>query len=490
MRGPVSRFRRNSGARRSEGGRFGRGSLPAAAGAEGLAERMLAAELVRGWAEGVGRWRVLRRLLAIADLAAAALAGFASLAVAGMALGPGLALVALTVLGWLGIAVVANLYGAEDLRSWASGVQEVPRTLLGALILSWPLFAATTLLGAEHAVLGAAVASFGTALLSPVARAAARHRAHSSTPLRQRCLIVGSGRVADQVVDRLAEQPEFGLVPFGIVDDDPHTVGAGTLPTLGRLGDLDDVLTVHEVDRVIIAFSRASHEQLLRVIRACRDRRVAVDIVPRLFEFLGGVNALDQVGGLPLLSIGAPRLPSSARAIKRSLDAVTAALALAVLAPLLLVVAVAVKLGSGGPVLERRPRAGREGVNYDELWFRCASADGGESTRAGNVLSRRDLDGLPRLTNVLRGQMSLVGPRPIPAWQPERAPEAAHQRRLDLRPGLTGPWQVSGRSDASLEDILRLDYQYISGWSLVRDVEIMLASVPGGLFGRPSARLG
>jgi len=460
---------------------------PSTAGREDRLESIVADELARPRAGG-GRGGVLRRLLAAADLGAALLAGLASLMVAGLPLARGVVLVTVVTLAWLAIAVVANLYGGDDLRSWASGVQEVPRTLLGGLILSWPLFGTATLLGSEHALLTAAVAASSTAVLSPLARAGARHYVHRAAPLQQRCLIVGSGRVADQVVERLAEAPEFGLVPFGIVDDDPHPVGAGSLPTLGRLGDLEDILRVHQVDRVIIAFSRASHEQLLRVIRAARDRRVAVDIVPRLFEFLGGSNALDQVGGLPLLSVGAPQLASSARAIKRFLDIVAATLALMVLAPLIVVASVAVRLRSRGPVLDRRARAGRGGVGFDELWLRTTAPGERELTGVGRFLERHGLAGLPRLVNVLRGQMSLVGPRPISAWEPDRAPEVFHQRRLDLRPGITGPWQVSARPEVALEDVLRQDYQYVSGWSLVRDVEILLASVPGGLFGRPAVR--
>ena len=453
-------------------------------------EVVLGDALARPPADGSGRGHVLRRLLAGADLAAALLAGLAAAVVAGLPLGRGIALIAIVAVTWLAIAVVANLYGGDDLRSWASGVQEVPRTLLGGLIASWPLFGATTLLGAEDALLGAVVAALTTSVLSPLARAGARHYVHRSAPLRQRCVIVGSGRVADQVVERLAEQPEFGLVPFGIVDDDPHPVGAGSLPTLGRLGDLDDILRVHEVDRVIIAFSRASHEQLLRVIRAARDRRVAVDIVPRLFEFLGGSTVLDRVGGLPLLSVGAPRLASSARVIKRVLDLVATASALVVLAPLMLLTALAVGLSSRGPVLERRTRAGRQGSSFGELWLRCHYRGESRLTPVGRLLRSRRLDGLPRLLNVISGKMSLVGPRPISPGEGDRAPEIWHQRRLDLRPGITGPWQVSARSEPSLEDVLRQDFQYVSGWSLVRDVEILLASAPGGLFGRAALHPG
>ena len=329
----------------------------------------LTTELTSRRSRGAERWRVLRHLLAWADVGAAALAGAIALPLTGLSDGRSLAFVAFVTVGWFMIAFVSNLYGAEDLRSWASGVQEVPRTMLAALILSWPLFGAATLLGAGRPVLSAAVAALATALFSPLARAGARAYVHRKSPLQQRCLIVGSGMVAGQLVDRLQTQSQFGLVPFGLVDDDVHNQGSPDLPLLGGLDDLEDILRVHQVDRVIIAFSRASHEQLLKSIRACRDRRVAVDVVPRLFEFLDGARALDQVGGLPLLSIGAPRLTRSSRVAKRALDAAAAGLALILLAPVLAAIAIAIKLESRGPVFFRQERSGRGGKPFQVFKF-------------------------------------------------------------------------------------------------------------------------
>jgi exopolysaccharide biosynthesis polyprenyl glycosylphosphotransferase len=468
----------------------------------------LTAELTAVRSRGAERWRVLRHLLAWGDIGSAAAAATLALPFAAFTPALALAFVAIVACGWFVIAFVANLYGAEDLRSWASGVQEVPRTLLAALILSWPLFAATTLLGANHAVLTAATAALGTALLSPIARAAARAYVHKKEPLQQRCLIVGSGMVAGQLIDRLQTQSQFGLVPFGFVDDEVHDRGSLELPQLGGLGDLEDILRVHQVDRVIIAFSRASHEQLLRAIRACRDRRVAVDVVPRLFEFLDGARALDQVGGLPLLSIGAPRLTRASRLAKRALDAVVGGGALLVLSPLFAAIAIAIKLESRGPVFFRQERAGRGGEPFEVFKFRSMYQDAEARkaefqaandiddgvmfkmhkdprvTRTGRLLRRYSLDELPQLFNVLAGQMSLVGPRPLILRETAALAETWHQRRLDLRPGLTGPWQVSGRSDIPFQDMVRFDYQYVAGWSLVRDLEILLATVPAVLSGR------
>ena len=468
----------------------------------------LTAELTALRSRGAERWRVLRHLLAWADVSAAALAGLAALPLTGLSSPRSLGFLALVTCGWVLIAFVSNLYGAEDLRSWASGVQEIPRTMLAALIISWPLFGAAAALGAQHAVLSAAVAALGTGLLSPIARAGARAYVHKKEPLQQRCLIVGSGIVAGQLVDRLQSQRQFGLVPFGFVDDEVHDEGTLDLPLLGGLDDLEDILRVHQVDRVVIAFSRASHQQLLKAIRACRDRRVAVDVVPRLFEFLDGARALDQVGGLPLLSIGAPRLTRSSRLAKRALDAAISAVALLVLSPLFLAIALGIKLESRGPVFFRQIRAGRGGAPFEVFKFRSMyhdaearkadleavnDADDGvmfkihhdpRITRVGRSIRRFSLDELPQLINVLRGEMALVGPRPLILPETAALAEAWHQRRLDLRPGLTGPWQVSGRSDIPFQDMVRFDYQYVAGWSLVRDLEILLATVPAVLSGR------
>src|SRR6201999_1380290 len=159
------------------------------------------------------------------------------------------------------------------------------------------------------------------------------------------------------------------LVPVGLVDDDPSDFGSPDLPWLGRISGLDMVIKSKDIDRVIITFSRASHEHLLEAIRAARDARVPVDIVPRLFEFLDGVRALDQVGGLPLLSISASSLSGVSMAAKRCLDLLGALILLVVLSPLMLVVAAAIKVESRGPVFFRQPRAGRGDGEFQLIKF-------------------------------------------------------------------------------------------------------------------------
>jgi exopolysaccharide biosynthesis polyprenyl glycosylphosphotransferase len=460
----------------------------------------------------VERSHVLRRLLLRSDLSAALLGGVVTSLIFGASPANGLALTAGLMAGLVFFAFIFGLYSDGDLWTWASGLQDAPRALVAALLLSWPILGLAAVLGFPQPALVALVATALTAGSDTVARALARGVAHRRAPLRQRTVIVGSGLVADRLSDRLERHSEFGLEAIGIVDDQVHTLnGAQRLPKLGSLEQLDRVLDECDVDRVIIAFSRATHQELLSCIRACRDRRIAVDVVPRLFELLDGARSLNQIGGLPLLSIGAPPLSRSARVAKRALDVVLSGVALLLLSPILLAIAIAIKIDTRGPVFFRQVRAGRGGRKFMLVKFRSMHRDAEERKRlfeehndvvdeddgimfkikedpritpVGRFLRKTSLDELPQLINVVRGEMSLVGPRPLILEEASHADQAWHARRLELQPGITGLWQISGRSDLPFQEMISFDYQYVSGWSLARDIEILLATVPAVLSGR------
>lgn len=445
----------------------------------------------------------LQRLLLGADLLAAVTAGLVTAAILGVPAVEAIRITLALILSWCGIAFICGLYNVGDLSSWASGLADAPRMVVAALLISWPVLGAAELVEVPHAITFALVATFATATLDSVLRALSRGFAHRIVPLRQRTVVVGSGMVADQLTERIERHGEFGLEPIGLVDDDVYTLnGTPRLPKLGSLDQLDKVLEVCKVDRVIIAFSRASHQQLLSCIRTCRDHHVAVDVVPRLFELVEGAQSMSQIGGVPLLSIGAPPLNQASRAAKRALDVIGSALLLVVLSPLLLATAIAIKIDSRGPVFFRQTRAGRGQKTFRMVKFRSMYRDAEERkkqfeaeneatdgvmfkikrdprvTRVGRFLRRTSLDELPQLINVLKGDMSLVGPRPLILEESQHAARDWHARRLDLRPGITGLWQVSGRSDIPFQDMVRFDYQYVSGWSLARDIEILLATIP------------
>jgi exopolysaccharide biosynthesis polyprenyl glycosylphosphotransferase len=451
----------------------------------------------------------LHRLLALADSASALIAGIFSGLVFGLPLGSTVILVAVLIAFWIGLAFVFGLYSEAGLMSWASGLADTPRLATAALLLAWPVLGLTELLPIHSPILVAMVITSVTAISDGIARSLARGYAHRVDPLRQRTLIVGSGIVADRLADRIEQHAEFGLETIGLVDDDVHSVGdADRLPKLGSLSDLDAVIGDKEVDRVIIAFSRASHQDLLDCIRVCRTHRVAVDMVPRLFELVDNGRSVTQIGGMPVLEIGAPPLGRASRVAKRGLDTVASGLMLFVLSPLLALIALAIKLDSRGPVFFRQIRVGRGGTPFRVFKFRTMYRDAEDRkgefteaneatdgvmfkikadpriTRVGGFLRRTSLDELPQLINVLTGEMSLVGPRPLILVEAERAAQSWHVRRLDLRPGITGLWQVSGRSDLPFQDMVRFDYQYVSGWSIARDIEILLATIPVVLSGR------
>jgi exopolysaccharide biosynthesis polyprenyl glycosylphosphotransferase len=460
--------------------------------ADVLNERFLPADRGRRHAQ-------LRRQLLSADILSGSLTGAVATLLSGLPLAQ-LPVVALAVgLGWPLFAYVCGLYVLEDLRSWASGIGDAPRLAVTALLISWPVFGLLGALHAPRAVLGALAATVVAGAAAGTGRAAARIALHRAPHLRQRTLILGSGEVAQHLVARLRRHQELGLDPVGFIDDEVHMPGELGIPRLGTLDSLADLIEFGRVDRVMIAFTRASHEELLHAIRVCRDAGVTVDVVPRLFEFLEGARP-EQIGGLPLMSIRQPQFSPLSRFAKRSLDIAGASLALVALSPLLAAIAVAIRLDSRGSVLFKQARSGRGGHFFTLYKFRSMridstvevrddgaivkSRDDARVTRVGRVIRRFSLDEAPQLLNVLKGDMSLVGPRPLVLAEHEALSEDWQARRSDLRPGLTGPWQVSGRSHIPFQDMIKFDYQYVAGWSLARDLEILLATLPVVFSGR------
>jgi exopolysaccharide biosynthesis polyprenyl glycosylphosphotransferase len=447
------------------------------------------------------RFEHLRRLLFVADAATGIFSGALVGAVAQASALQTLLLAALLAVAWPVAAFLCGLYAREDLRAWSSGVSEAPKLVLTCLAVSWPLFGLLVTMNVERPAAGAFFGALACAAVGGIARSGARMTAHRTPRLRQRTLIVGSGLVAGRLAERIQDHPELGLALTGYIDDHQEGVpAAADLPYLGGLGALSDLVALDQVDRVMIAFTRAHHEELLHALRVCRDAGVAVDVVPRLFEFLEGARTVDQIGGMPLLSIDAPTFSGASRLSKRTLDIVGASVLLIALAPVLALIAVLIKLDSRGPVLFTQRRSGRAGRIFKLYKFRSMHVgatvevrpDGAivktredeRITRAGRLIRRFSLDEAPQLLNVLIGDMSLVGPRPLVLAEAAALTEDWQSRRADLRPGLTGPWQVSGRSNIPFHDMIRFDYQYVAGWSLARDVEILLSTLPAVLSGR------
>lgn len=309
-----------------------------------------------------------------------------------------------------------------------------------------------------------------------------------------RVLVVGTGHVAAEVTGRLARTGRVLVV--GHVDDEPMP-GTDHGRVVGRLASLGQLCEELAVDRVVVAFSRSHPGQAAAMLRDLPPH-VEVEIVPRYFELTGWHAVLDEVSGLTLLSLGDRRPGAAALAAKRLVDLAVAVAVLLLAAPLLAVATLVVRLESPGPVLFRQIRLGRGRrpfsimklrtmVPLDEVAARTArrpALPGAHEwdpriTRAARVVRRLGIDELPQLVNVLRGEMSLVGPRPL---VPEECTAIADwaDRRFDVRPGLTGMWQVCGQHDLSFDELCRLDYQYATAWSLATDLRILVRT-PGRL---------
>jgi exopolysaccharide biosynthesis polyprenyl glycosylphosphotransferase len=321
---------------------------------------------------------------------------------------------------------------------------------------------------------------------------------------RRRAVIVGSGGHIEAVAKALGSGPHPTVSVVGFISLEPRP-GNG-LRSLGSLDGLGGVLDDEQIDEVIIADPDFPQERAVALVDEAHDHGVRVRIAPSTMEIL--IHRADFVPGevLPLFELRAPVFEGIDYAIKRSFDLIGATLLLTVLSPLLALIALAVKLGSRGPVLYRSTRIGIAGEPFACLKFRTmfADAEARQSdleehneasgalfkirddprlTRVGRHLRRYSLDELPQLVNVLRGQMSLVGPRPLPERDFELL-EDWHMKRYLVLPGMTGLWQVSGRAELGFDDLVRLDFLYLERWSVFLDLTILAKTVPAVIWGR------
>jgi exopolysaccharide biosynthesis polyprenyl glycosylphosphotransferase len=302
-------------------------------------------------------------------------------------------------------------------------------------------------------------------------------------------------------------RPGLGYRIVGFVDDNPEKGNSniGRFEGLGPIKNLAALIEEQDVDEVIITLPWMYHRKIMGVVRACERRNVNVHIVPDLFQMSLSRVDVDDLGGIPLVGVREVGFGQKVRTIKRALDIAGAALGLTLGAPFLGLIAAAIRLDSPGPIIFRQTRVGANGELFEMYKFR-SMVEGAEEeldelrdlnevdgpifkmrddprvTRVGRILRRTSLDELPQLWNVLRGDMSMVGPRPpLPSEVTEYI--EWHKKRLEVRPGVTGLWQVSGRSLVSFDEQCLLDIYYIENWSLWLDFKILLRTIPQILFG-------
>jgi exopolysaccharide biosynthesis polyprenyl glycosylphosphotransferase len=409
---------------------------------------------------------------------------------------------------WVLFAHGYGLYLNDEIQAVRPTADDVPGVILLVTLTTWLGVLVLSATATAQPRLGLTALFWALAIACLLAaRAAARAVLTRRFVVRERTLIVGAGHVGSEIARKLGRRPEYGLEVIGFLDDEPlydplRTAGDGP-PQLGGTARIEHVLEAYGVERVIFAFTRLHAREQIELFQRCMDRGVQVDIVPRLYEVLGSRMQVHDVEGLPLVGLRVPRLSRSSRLLKRSLDLVVSLALLVFFAPLFVYAALRIKLGSAGPVLFRQERMGAAGRRFQILKFRTMYVDAEERkaelahlnkhtedgpcmfkipddpriTPFGRFLRRWSMDELPQLWNVLRGEMSLVGPRPLILAEDENVVGAGRER-LRLTPGITGLWQVLGRSDIPFREMITLDYLYVTNWSLWGDVKLLARTVP------------
>jgi exopolysaccharide biosynthesis polyprenyl glycosylphosphotransferase len=402
---------------------------------------------------------------------------------------------------WIVIFKAYGLYDRDVKRISHGTLDDLPWIFHGVLLGSLLLFAYYRVAPAPNIDM-AELAAFGAVSTVTVAVARSVFRRLVLAMRRpERVLLVGEGREIELLARKMHAHTEYGVEPVGLIARASSPAENRTLPVLGQLDclDLEQVVARHGVERVVVAHEDLDEDALLELLRRSRELGLKMSVLPQLFDALGPSVEVDDVEGITVLGVSPPVLPRSSRFLKRSVDVAGASALLVVTSPVLALIALAVALDSRGGVFFRQERIGRGGRRFRVLKFRTMVADAEEQreallahskdpgwlhldhdprvTRVGGFLRLWSLDELPQLWNVLKGEMSLVGPRPI-AESEDRQLEGWRRSRIDLTPGITGLWQVLGRTNIPFEEMIKLDYLYVTNWSLWTDVCLMLRTLP------------
>jgi exopolysaccharide biosynthesis polyprenyl glycosylphosphotransferase len=415
---------------------------------------------------------------------------------------------ALSLPAWIVVTKVYGLYDHDEERTDHSTADEVAGVFHMLTVGVWLFYAFAYVTKVAHPGLPKLLLFWLTAIvLVSVGRATARAYCRRQINYLQNTIIVGAGEVGQVIARKLLNHPEYGINLVGFVDRQPkdRREDLDHLTLMGTPERLPALVRLFDIERVIIAFSGDPHEQTLDLIRSMKDLDVQIDIVPRLFELVGPGVGVHTVEGLPLIGLAPLRLSRSSRLLKRTMDLALSVAGLVLLAPVFALIAALIKLDSPGPVFFRQVRMGAGGRTFRIWKFRTMTADadarkgevahlnkhaqnGGDPrmfkipddprvTRVGRWLRRHSLDELPQLISVVLGQMSLVGPRPLILDEDQHVGDWARQR-LNLKPGITGVWQVLGRDDIPFEEMVRLDYLYVTDWSLWSDIRLIGRTFP------------
>jgi exopolysaccharide biosynthesis polyprenyl glycosylphosphotransferase len=409
---------------------------------------------------------------------------------------------------WLVVAKLQGLYRADQEQADHSTADDVVKVFYLVTIGVWVLLVSSRLIGRTSPSIYALITFWAVTICSlPLVRTVTRRLCRRSRAYVQNTLILGAGEVGQLIARKLVKHPEYGLNVVGFIDRAPKARRSDLPEHLAILGGperLAEVVKSLDVERVIIAFSKEPEDELLVLLRQLRAFPVQIDLVPRLFELVGPRVTVHSVEGLPLLGLPPNHASPVARALKRTIDLTVSALALITLAPLFAYIALRIRLDSDGPVFFRQTRLGTNMKEFTALKFRTMKVDTDQSvhrpavhrSRSGSAdlnetggvyklepadavigfgrgLRRTGLDELPQLINVLRGDMSLVGPRPCLPYETENF-EPHHLERFAMPQGITGLRQVTARGNCTFHEALEMDVAYVRGWSLGLDLRLLL----------------
>jgi exopolysaccharide biosynthesis polyprenyl glycosylphosphotransferase len=407
---------------------------------------------------------------------------------------------------WVVAAKLYGLYDRDEERATHSTADDVVNVFHLITVGVWFFYATSWFVGLAHPNQAKLTSFWLFAVLAVIGlRLAARALARRQPAYVQNALIVGAGDVGQLIARKVLQHPEYRINLVGFADAEPKQLrrDVGDVQVLGGVDDVVEAVRGNDIDRVVVAFSRDDEDRLLHLIRALRAHDIQIDVVPRLFDTVGPNSALHSIEGLPLLSVASVRISRSSRLLKRCIDIAGAAALLVLTAPLLLVIGWLVRRDSPGPALFRQTRLGIDMRRFTLFKFRTMQEGTDEGphrayleqimrrdalpaannlyklersaavTRVGRWLRRTSLDELPQLLNVLRGDMSLVGPRPAIPYEVELY-AAHHLERFAVPAGLTGLWQVEARAHATFQEALELDVAYARGWSIGLDLRLLL----------------
>jgi exopolysaccharide biosynthesis polyprenyl glycosylphosphotransferase len=409
---------------------------------------------------------------------------------------------------WLALFKLLGLYDKRDITSTGDEASSIfGATIIGSLFLFALLFLYRGFWFSRALLIYAVVICSALMIFSRYVLNSFQRELYKRGVGVRRTLILGAGEIGQGLAFKMFSEKEIGYKAVAFLDDDPDKTGKSFhgVPVMGSIISTKNKIKELGIDEVILATGKLHQQKVLEIIMECEGEGVEFKLVPGILELIASRISTDEIGGIPLLTIREIRLQGFNAALKRLIDICVSLATLLIFSPFMLLVAVAIRLESKGPIYFTQKRIGKDGKIFnlykfrsmidkaESMFERVVAEKGGDImrfkakddpriTRVGRIIRKLSIDELPQLINVLIGDMSLVGPRPPVPIEVDKY-SAWHKKRLRIRPGITGLWQVSGRSELPFEDMVRLDVYYIENWSLWMDFRIILRTFPAVLFG-------